>query len=202
MAELEALAPELRLALAYTPVEHRPMLAALFGLDSMLSRFVARNTEPVLIQLRLAWWRDRLGEATGKNSSHDPLLADLRSSWAGDEAVLRQLVDAWEARLDETEQAGFDELVSARGATLEAFARRAGASGEASRAQAVGKLWARADLGTPDVEIDGDHLPQAKSLRGISVLGGVARRSLRTCTPMMGDRTSAILALRLGLFGR
>lgn len=197
-----ALPSEQRLALAYTPTEHRPMLAALFGLDAKLSHFVARGGEPVLVQLRLAWWRDQLGKSSISESSRDPLLTALQTTWAGDEANLVRLVDAWEARIDEADGAACDDLVGERGTLIAAFARRVGATEEASRAETAGRLWAIADLRLSESLPDCDRLPKARALRGVCVLGGLARRSISRGAPMLSDRSSAVVAFRLATFGR
>ncbi|MBU1756741.1 MAG: hypothetical protein KJ703_07135, partial [Alphaproteobacteria bacterium] len=56
-----ALAP--RIALGWTTDPVRTVLVPLFTLDERLARIVATVREPLLAQMRLAWWRDRLGEA-------------------------------------------------------------------------------------------------------------------------------------------
>lgn len=197
-----ALPAEQRLALAYTPSEHRPMLAALFGLDAKLSQFVARGGEPVLVQLRLAWWRDQLGKSSKNESSRDPLLTALQTTWAGDETSLVRLVDAWEARIDEADEAACDDLVVARTTSFAAFARRVGETDEAPRAETAGRLWAIADLRLNVSLSDCGRLPKARALRGLCVLGGLARRSISRGAPMLSDRSSAVVAFRLATFGR
>ena len=54
---LDTLAPMHRLALAYAPAEARPAWAGLLALDARLAGVVRAAREPVLGQLRLAWWR-------------------------------------------------------------------------------------------------------------------------------------------------
>ena len=51
---------EAKLALAYTQVPLRDPLRVFFELDLRLGRLVSATTEPMLGQMRLAWWRETL----------------------------------------------------------------------------------------------------------------------------------------------
>jgi phytoene synthase len=74
--------PLQRLALAYAPAKSRAPLIALFALDARLADIVRHAHEPMLAQLRLAWWREQLTGGSGGPASGDPLLALLRE-WLG-----------------------------------------------------------------------------------------------------------------------
>jgi len=54
---LDSLGPLNRLALAYAPQSTRLPLLALLALDMRLAGIVRNSREPMLAQLRLAWWR-------------------------------------------------------------------------------------------------------------------------------------------------
>ncbi|HEY6048326.1 MAG TPA: hypothetical protein VIV07_04680 [Sphingomicrobium sp.] len=56
------LGADLGLALTYVPLRDRGALAAVFGIDRAMGDVVRTTTEPMLGQIRLAWWRDRLEE--------------------------------------------------------------------------------------------------------------------------------------------
>jgi phytoene synthase len=48
------------LAALYVPADVRPALIALFGIDAELGAVVAGTTEPMIGEIRLAWWREAL----------------------------------------------------------------------------------------------------------------------------------------------
>ena len=58
---LETLPPEQRLAIAWSTAEARDRLTSMLAFDGRLARIVTRTREPMLGQMRLAWWRDRQG---------------------------------------------------------------------------------------------------------------------------------------------
>ena len=75
-----------------------------------------------MIQLRLAWWRDRLAEPAAIWPRGEPLLA-LLAAWDSDRAALSGLVDGWEAqRVGEDGGAALDR---ARADAILALARMA-----------------------------------------------------------------------------
>lgn len=116
---LEELPAERRLALAYAPAAFRADSLAVFLLDLRLSRLVSQGREPLLTQVRLAWWRDRLSEdPTGFH--HDEPLLRLLEGWGPLRTRLTALVDGWEAILIDppiTDQA-IDLFAQGRGRPL------------------------------------------------------------------------------------
>ena len=50
------------LALSYIPARNRAALAALFAIDAAMGDVVRTSSDPMLGQIRLAWWRERLEE--------------------------------------------------------------------------------------------------------------------------------------------
>jgi phytoene synthase len=78
MALLRAADREAWLALLWAPASLRPPLAAALALDLELERVVAELSEPLLAEIRLAWWRERLAElARGAAPPPQPLLRAL-----------------------------------------------------------------------------------------------------------------------------
>ena len=61
--DLEQLTPPKRLALAYARRPEKEALALLLLFDVSLGHIVQRSNEPLIGQMRLAWWRGRHGEA-------------------------------------------------------------------------------------------------------------------------------------------
>ena len=95
---LDELPADRRLALAYAPGIARADSLAVFLLDQRLSRLVSQQREPLLTQMRLAWWRDRLGEEVSGFHHDEPVLA-LLAGWGEHRQKLIGLVDGWEALL-------------------------------------------------------------------------------------------------------
>jgi len=76
-----------------------------------------------MIQLRLAWWRDRLGEPAGDWPRGEPLLGLLRA-WDSERSALTALVDGWEAQV--VGEDGGVALDRARAGAILALVRMAG----------------------------------------------------------------------------
>jgi phytoene synthase len=89
------------LACLYAAAPARPGLVALLALDAELAQLVATTTEPLLGEIRLAWWRDRLCELDTQPAPAQPLLQALQARvlprLSG--ADLAGLEDGWLARL-------------------------------------------------------------------------------------------------------
>jgi len=200
------LAPLARLALAYAPASAREDWLTLLALDARLAGVVRSAREPMLAQLKLAWWRDRLGADPAGWPRGEPLLARL-ADWA-DPAGLVALVDGWEALLADPplDVAAAEAFAGGRGGAMAILARRLGlAEGPATQA---GRDWSLAELalgtelpsGFPMAEVPA-RLP--RSLRPLAVLRGVTRRALAHGGAAALYRPGAWLtAVRIGLLGR
>jgi 15-cis-phytoene synthase len=91
------------IALAYAPRRCREGLSALWELDAALGRMVATTTEPMIGQMRLTWWHERLTALDTDQVPAEPLLQSLhdvvrRHDVTG--AGLAELVEGWELLLD------------------------------------------------------------------------------------------------------
>jgi phytoene synthase len=86
----------------YAAAPARPGLVALFALDAELAHVVATTTEPMLGEIRLAWWRDRLTELDSAPAPAQPLLQALqqRALPRLSGADLATLEDRWLGLLD------------------------------------------------------------------------------------------------------
>ena len=203
-----------RLALSYCAGEEREAMLTLLTLDNRLADAVRRAGEPVIAQIKLAWWRDRLGEPPGAWPEGEPLLEQLRG-WPGDLAALRMLVDGWEALLSEQFDAvAVDEFAGGREIAWRALAR--GLRGDDAQDNAsAARRWALADLalklGNPaerDVvrrALDAASPPARPGavLRPLAVLGGLSLRALQRGSADALDGPGALFAaLRIGLSGR
>lgn len=219
MAECDPLdmAEEQRLAIAYTPVPMRPALSSLFALDRRLGQIVARTSEPMLGQMRLAWWRDMLGKPAPSRPTGDIVLDALSRHWAGREGALIAMVEAWEVLL--TSETLADEQIRAfgqgRGAPFSALSS-AGGPVARDRVAAAAFHWAIADAaahasdaaerqalvsqGLSRAGVSGTIEP---GLRGLALLQALALRALRRGgRPLLEGRGAALVALRAGLLGR
>ena len=99
-ALLDTLPLSHRLALSYAPARARDAVLGLMALDMRLAGIIAGDGEPMIAQIKLAWWRDRLSEDTSDWPAGEPLLA-LLSTFPGDLRRLIPLVDGYETLLGE-----------------------------------------------------------------------------------------------------
>lgn len=174
-----------------------------------------RTSEPMLGQMRLAWWRDALGKSMAERPRGDAVLDAIGAHWAGREAALVQMVDGWEVlvtaeRIGAQEATGFGE---GRGAFFAALASDA-ALVVIRRCAAAGFRWALADAvtGVSDENEraalitaglarsgEGGRLPA--DLRALAVLEALAMRALRRGgRPLMEGRGASLAALRAAIF--
>ena len=147
MADLPEIADPLRrLALAYAPASVRRAMAALWALDEQLGAALVTAREPMLAELRLAWWREALSTLGQGHRPADPLLRIL-SETACDPAELARLPDGWIALLGELPLAtrALDDHARERGSVVfRQSARLLGWDGDLPDAAGAG--WALADL--------------------------------------------------------
>ncbi|MCU0948151.1 MAG: squalene/phytoene synthase family protein [Porphyrobacter sp.] len=113
-ADLAELPLVSRLALGYCPPARRAGLGAVLALDHRLSQLVARTHEPMLGQMRLAWWREALQQPPASRPQGDVVLDAITRGWPDPCAPLVALVDGWEyllapEPLDETAARQFAE---------------------------------------------------------------------------------------------
>ncbi|MGN3973209.1 hypothetical protein [Tsuneonella sp. SYSU-LHT278] len=213
----ETIQPALRIALAWQPAHTRQAWETVFAFDAHLARVVSQAREGVLAQVRLAWWRDRLGEPPNARPAGNLLLAALGEHLAGMEAELIALVDGWEELLGEhpLSERALAAFADGRAVAFGAAARKGQAvSGGAESASKAGRRWALADFAchTRDeaerekafavaVSTEPAGL-MPRQLRGIAVLGALADRAIARREPVLAGRAAPLVALRVGLTGR
>jgi 15-cis-phytoene synthase len=190
-----ALVPELpppyRLALAYAPRRAQLETLALLALDQRLGGIARAAREPLIAQMKLAWWRDRLGSPSAEWPAGEPLLAVL-TSWGGTAGELVGLVDGWEAILLE---AGPAELAAGRARACAELARVLGLTAAVDAAQLAGRRWTEAEFGlAQDRGLIMPGLP--RQLRALAILPGLLAESGQS------KLRQFLAALRIGLFGR
>ena len=211
---LDALPPLQRLALAYAPRVSRGALLGLLALDTRLSGIVRAAHEPMLAQLRLAWWREALAGTGAQRPGGEPLLAVLEH-WPGSRDALTGLVEGWEAMTGTAPLPpdAFMALAEARG---RGFAALAGAGEFHEPALRLGRNWSLADIAThlthpaerqSALELaraqDWQHAALPRRLRPLAVLHGLAARAIWQDAPALNVTPGAVLAaMRIVLLGR
>ena len=211
---LELLPVHLRLALSYAPVRTRALTLGLFALDCRLAGIVRGTREPLLGQVRLAWWRDRLGEKPEVWPEGEPVLAALRM-WGAEAGALSAMVDGWEGLLGEPlDGDALERFADGRANAFGALARLLQADPDEAMRTARG--WALVDLsgklGDPSErsaareladQLDWRSSRLPRSLRPLAMLHGLARRAmLRGEGELLAGGAAGLVALRLGLLGR
>ncbi|MBL4895663.1 MAG: hypothetical protein JKY75_02195, partial [Erythrobacter sp.] len=127
---------------------HRDIWLAAFALDGRVGRMVLGASEPMLGQMRLAWWRDQLGKAVHDRPRGDHLLDLIGTNWNRNEAALVELIDGWEALLSPRPLAetAILEFVAGRVSLSLGLANLVGTMDNERDVRRAGTLWALADL--------------------------------------------------------
>lgn len=187
--------------------ERRPAVAALWALAERLTKLLQDAREPLIGQIKLAWWRDMMAMLANDPAAlpkGEPLLAELQATWAG-QGGLDTLVDAAEAMLLADDAVTRGDAAASFGDTL--FALSGAVTGSGAR---WGLLWgamlqegeqegrqlfagARNRPAPPRVSFNGN--------RGLVMLD----RWAATIAAHDGERRwrgEGLLLLRIGLIGR
>lgn len=142
--------PDRQLTLLHAPARSRAGLAALWALDEALARLVATTKQPLIGQIRLTWWHERLTGLAQGAPAGEPVLGALAAHAlpAGvTPAALAGVVEGWEELLEGGRLA--DDALARharlRGGGLFACAARLLGS-ERDPAEAAGEGWALVDL--------------------------------------------------------
>jgi 15-cis-phytoene synthase len=150
-ANPDELSADQRLALAYGASASRAGLTAVFWLDRILGRAVASASQPLIGQVRLAWWREQCRAIANAGEVRDPCLISIRGlvrEGRISEARLEGLVDSWEVMLDDVSdpEALLAQFGMGRGTAV--FGMAAGIVGCAFADVMVtaGKTWALVDF--------------------------------------------------------
>jgi phytoene synthase len=148
MAELDR---DRLLALSYISAKARPGVEALWQLDAALAAVLTSRRDPLISQIKLAWWRDALEQLDGGRPPAEPALEAVAAhvlprGVTGKE--LSEMETGWTLLLtpDPLSADELDRFAAARGGLLFRYAARL-LGGEASvDAGAGGEAWALIDL--------------------------------------------------------
>lgn len=184
---------ERALALSYAKPALRPPIVALFALDATLAKLARQTREPIVAQMRLAWWRDRLGALARTPVPGQPVLtavAGVVAEHGLDPADLIPLVDGWEALVA-------DELPAYASGRARLFAVAGALIGATGPWLAeAGEGWALADIATSSPDP-----PRAAAARAAALPlldRALAHRSSRAARPL----GALALVARMDLDGR
>ncbi len=152
------------LALSYAPAGSRDALMALFALDAALGDVLRTTREPIVGQMRLAWWRDALARLDSAPAPGEPVLQALAgtvvpSGVTG--ARLSEMVDGWEPLLGEVNAASIGAHAHHRGCLMFEAAAELLNAAPSDPVGLAGKSWALGDLAGN--LSDGDGIAIAKS---------------------------------------
>jgi phytoene synthase len=207
------------LALEHVPARHRAAIRALFAIDLAMADVVRTSTQPMLGQIRLAWWRERLEGMDRGELPAEPRLQAVASDLLPRGircSTIAGLEGGWLRLFDDCPwDVGTSEAVWFRGRLLFGLgARLLGNSSE--QAEAAGGVWALADAArhcsdmVSRAMLLGQARTFARGLAGIRFAAGVrpltglaalAVRDVRRGEPFEPEatrgRAAAMLAHRL-----
>ena len=137
------------LALGYAPSDRRAGLQALFALDAALGQVLRTTREPIVGQMRLAWWREALGRLDGAPAPAEPVLQALAAHalpLGATGAALAGMIDGWEPLLGVISDTAISDHARMRGGILFAQAGLLIGAGREDPVGEAGQGWALADL--------------------------------------------------------
>ncbi|HEX4693508.1 squalene/phytoene synthase family protein [Sphingomonas sp.] len=143
--------PQLALVLSYAPAPRRAGLRALLALDAALGQVLRTTREPMIGQMRLAWWREALTRLDAAPPPGEPVLqalADDVMPLGVTGAALATMIDGWEPLLGELGEAAIADHGRWRGRVLFVQAGRLLDVGDGDPVEMAGEGWALADLAT------------------------------------------------------
>ena len=172
------LSPPQRLAVAYSMSEFRAAFALLLAFDERLGDIVERASEPMIAQMKFAWWYDAISRGAEARPKSEPMLLALSELLVPEvDAAMLRLLDAWSLLLAADDWT--NELVgcfaNVRSAAI--FGCYAVWLGEDHDVTAMGAAWASIDLqrrfgAKVPCPPNGTKLalPTARKLRPLSIL--------------------------------
>lgn len=191
--------PDRVLALSYVPLRRRPAVEALWRLDVALGQALAGGREPLISQIKLAWWREALEKLDHAPPPSEPVLQAvaahlLPAGLSG--AELAAMEPGWSVLLSQERLTAPDleTYAQARGGLL--FRHSAILLGGGHEAVAgAGEAWALVDLArhSGDAEDKAAALAAARlharsgrwpaRLRPLGMLAALARRDAEARRP-------------------
>jgi len=206
---VEAAYPDIRdpRVMVAVPRERRAAIATLWAFAERLTRLLIDAREPLIGQIKLAWWRDMaamLARDPAGLPKGEPLLAELTATWAG-QGGLDTIVDAAEAMLLAEDAADRRTAAADFGARLFALS-----GGDADCGRRWGLLWgASVQTGAQEARdlLAAAHncAPPPRSMFAANRALLMLDRWAAAIAQNDGERrwrSEGLLLLRLGLIGR
>ena len=192
--------PDRTLALAYVPASRRTAVEALWRLDAALASVLSTGREPLISQIRLAWWREALEKLDREKAPAEPVLKALAQHVVPvgiTGADLSAMEAGWPVLLspDPLGPAELELYASARGGLLFRYtARLLGEPLPGAAVEAGGGAWALVDLARHSTDaVDAEAAAVAARaaqehrwpprLRPLGMLAALARRDLEPNRP-------------------
>jgi 15-cis-phytoene synthase len=166
-----------RLAVAYARHDLRAALTLLLKFDARLCDIVGRASEPMIAQMKLAWWNDAIARQPALRPKGEPVFQALNDiALPQVEAAMVHLLDAWGRLLaaDDWDEAILAAFAADR--SLGIFGAYADLASGTDDVKAMGEAWALADLQSrfgARVELHAPSkvdLPTKRQLRPLSIL--------------------------------
>ena len=145
-----------------------PRHRLIWALDARLADIVRTVSEPMIGQIRLAWWQEALTDASGVKGRGEPLVDAMRQAGAAPPPGLSALLDGWEGMIGEVD---LDAYAAGRGGGL--FQALAGDEQVPEWLLQAGAAWALWDLSghTGDQRLADEAIARARG----RLLDGVPR---------------------------
>jgi len=172
------LAPPARLAIAYATKGYRAAFTLLLQIDQRMADIVAKAREPLVGQIKMAWWGEAFTSPPQSRPKGEPIFEALAGQ--GDKipaATLDALVSAWEILLGEDDWTRdmLAQHVDLR--TKAVFATYRDWVGASCDVRAIGAAWAFGALEqalpgrlAPSVKPTLPPLPSARVTRPLTIL--------------------------------
>jgi phytoene synthase len=189
----------------------------LLALDVRLAEIVRQAREPMLGQIRLAWWRDLLSRDPADWPQGEPLVRHIADHLANSAPALAAMATGWEFMLS-AEALSRDQLTGYLTGRAGGYAAVAAKVAEGTRdrdAEAAATWWILGDTCTQlSREDEQAHLRDLarethalrhrfeQNQRPLAVLAALGKRAFDRHEPVLEGRVSALVALRVGMFGR
>ncbi|MET0250470.1 MAG: hypothetical protein ABW164_12180 [Sphingobium sp.] len=192
---IEPMSPLARLLCAYAPPARRAAYRLIWAYDERLAALVRSTTQPMIGQMRIAWWDEVLAAApagdAGMKGAGDPLVDALRAEDIAQRPGLARMLDGWEALLETPlDEEALLLFAQARGGGL--FAALADSADDDGGWYAAGGLWALWDLAA---HLSPEDLVAARAM-------ALARRWLDPVDAMRWDRADRPLQIATRLAWR
>lgn len=151
----EQLSPPKRLAIAYSTGDLKAYLGVMLCLDDRLSGIYLRMTEPMIAQMRIAWWNDVMAKPAAARPKGEPLVSQIseleaRLSNVDIIAKIKLLITAWDTLI--SQEILSDDILDTfaqyrAGGVFAGYAQAAGLEAELlQKSEKAGKIWAITDF--------------------------------------------------------